>query len=178
MNYLLENLETDRLRFRKIRETDFPLWLEFFKNPEASKHWVSENEPPNLACEKWYAKQFGRYENNLGGMNALIDRKSGELVGHCGLLIQQVDGTTELEIGYSLLPENWNRGLATEAAKKCMEFAFENRLSESLISIISLTNIPSQKVALKNGLTLDKTTVYKGNPVHIFRITRAEYIQS
>jgi len=62
------------------------------------------------------------------------------------------------------------KGYATEAAKKCKEFAFENNLAESLISIIHVDNIPSQKVALNNGMFLDKTTIYRDNQVHIFRI--------
>lgn len=74
------------------------------------------------------------------------------------------------KFGYSLLPEFWNKGFATEAAMKCRDFAFENNLTDSLISIISTTNTPSIAVALKNGMIHDKTTVYKGNHVHIYRI--------
>jgi hypothetical protein len=53
--------------------------------------------------------------------------------------------------------------------------AFRNNYSPSLISIISLTNLPSQKVATKNGMRSDKQTVYKSNQVYIYCITQAEY---
>lgn len=109
-------------------------------------------------------------------MNALIEKKSGKLIGHCGLLVQTVDEKTELEIGYSLLPEFWNRGYASEAAKKCRDFAFENKFSESLISIISKTNIPSQRVAAHNGMKLEKVTDYHGNAVFIFRIFYLDWL--
>jgi RimJ/RimL family protein N-acetyltransferase len=132
----------------------------------------SAKEEPVAVCKKWYERQFERYNNNEGGMNALIDKESKKLVGHCGLLIQTVDNIPEIEIAYSLLPSFWNKGYATEAAEKCKCFAFENNLSESLICIISLTNIPSEKVASKIGMTLDKTTVYKENEVNIFRIKK------
>ncbi|MBS1577911.1 MAG: GNAT family N-acetyltransferase, partial [Bacteroidetes bacterium] len=65
-------------------------------------------------------------------MNALIEKESGRLIGHCGLLVQTVDNITELEIAYSLLPEFWNKGYATEAASKCRDYAFENDFSDSL----------------------------------------------
>ena len=174
MKYLLDGRETERLLFRKIEQSDFNTWLDFFKDPEFSIHWVSENQSPENECENWYKKQFLRYENELGGMNALIEKETGRLIDHCGLLVQIVDNITELEIGYSLLTEFRNKGYATEAAKKCRDFAFENNFSESLISIISLTNTPSQKVAIKNGMKIDKQTIYNNNEVYIFRIQKQQ----
>nr|WP_294907129.1 GNAT family N-acetyltransferase [uncultured Lacibacter sp.] len=174
-NYLLNGQETDRIIFSAIDMSHFDQWLEFFKTPETTLHWIANYEAPEMECRKWYEKQFNRYATGSGGMNALIEKASGRLIGHCGLLKQTVDGISELEIGYSLLPQFWNRGYATEAAKKCREYAFENKLSGSLISIISLTNLPSETVARKNGMTLDKTTFYNGNEVNIFRIKQEEW---
>lgn len=170
MKYLLEGQKTERLNFRKINDSDFNAWVKFFEDPNTSLHWVEEKETPVTACEKWYQKQKWRYENDKGGMNALIEKSSGRLVGHCGLLVQTVDGAPELEIGYSLLPEFWNKGYAFEAAERCKKYAFQNDYSDSLISIISLANLPSQKVALKNGMTIEKETIYHENRVYIFRV--------
>jgi ribosomal-protein-alanine N-acetyltransferase len=103
-------------------------------------------------------------------MNALIEKSSGTLVGHAGLLVQVVDGIEELEIAYSLQPHFRGKGFATEAAQAIKQFAFANNFSPSLISIISLTNAPSQRVAIKNGMKIEKQTIYKDNPVYIFRI--------
>jgi [ribosomal protein S5]-alanine N-acetyltransferase len=178
MLYLLHNQETTRLHFREILPTDFDTWLEFHKDPLTSVHWNEARESPETECIKWYDKQFHRYANNLGGMNALVEKASGKLIGHCGLLVQQVDGVTELEIGYSLLREFWHRGFATEAALKCKTYAFENNFAQSLISIISVTNIPSEKVAIKNGMSRDGITVYSNNSVTIFRITYQEWLDS
>lgn len=175
MKYLLNNQESERLLFRTIEYSDFNDWMEFFKDPITHQYWIAELKSPEIECENWYKKQFHRYENNLGGMNALIEKQSGKLIGHCGLLVQNVDGVSELEIGYSLLPEFWNKGLATESAKKCRDFAFENNFSDSLISIISLTNKPSENVAIKNGMKIDKVTEYYGNAVNIFRIYKSEW---
>lgn len=175
MNYLLTNQETERIIFREVRKSDFKEWLEFHKNPNTSAHWISELEKPEIECEKWYETQNYRYSNNLGGMNALIEKKTGKLIGHCGLLLQKVDGISELEIGYSLIPKFWNKGFATESATKCRNYAFKNNLSNSIISIISLTNKPSEKVAIKVGMKVDKVTEYKKNEVNIFRITRTEW---
>lgn len=167
---LLQNQHSERLLFEAADQSQYDQWLPFFQDPATSVHWVEERQSPEVACTKWYDKQRWRYANNRGGMNALFEKATGKLVGYAGLLVQVVDGKQELEIGYSLLPACWHRGYATEAARKCKEFAGAHRLSPSLISIISLTNLPSQKVALRNGMAVDKQTEYSGNKVLIFRI--------
>lgn len=177
MKYLLHGEESERLRFRNIHEDDFEEWLVFHQDPASRKHWTAKYLNPELECKKWYERQFYRYQNKLGGHNALIEKSTNQLVGHCGLLLQTVDGREELEIGYSLLPKFWNKGYASEAAKRCRDFAFENNLSESLISIISLTNVPSQKVAKKNGMQIAKTSTYNFNEVYIFKIEKQKWLE-
>ena len=108
-------------------------------------------------------------------MNILIHKHTGAIIGQCGLLIQRVDDQEELEVGYAIIPTYWNQGYATEAARKCIEYGLQNRLSNSIISIIHDRNIESQKVAIKNRMAFEKQTTYKGNPVKIFRIDNERF---
>ncbi len=127
-------------------------------------------------CEKWFDKCFARYEENRGGMNVLVDKKTGKMVGQCGLLIQKIEGETRLEIGYSILPKYWGKGYSTEAAKKHRDFAFENNYWPNLISIVHVDNITSEKIALKNGMILEKTVKLEdGEWYNIFVITRSQW---
>ena len=170
MDYLLTGEESKRLYFRKVQPSDFGLWLPFHQDPSSTEYWPQSNLRPKEECQKWFDTVFYRYHNKLGGFNALIDKSTGEFIGQCGLLMQTVDNIQELEIGYSLLPEHRSKGYATEAARKCKSFAFEKNLALSLITIIHIDNKPSRNVAIKNGMSLDKRTVYKDIPVHIFRV--------
>ena len=173
--FLLAGEQSERLLFRKVDQTDFDTWMEFYHDPESVRYWNVATTDPLANCREWFEKVFYRYSNGLGGMNALINRDTGEFVGQCGLLIQTVDGLTEMEIGYSIMPNCRRYGYALEAARKCRDVAFRNQWAESLISIINVDNTPSQGVALKNGMREEKRTVYHGNNVVIYRITSTEY---
>ncbi len=178
MRYVLKNCETTRLTFREISLDDLPDWLAFFTDPASFQYWKGDLQSPEVECKNWYQKQFDRYVTNRGGMNALIEKTTGKLIGHAGLLVQTVDGLAELEVAYSLLSKFREKGFASEAARKCKEYAFDKELAPSLISIISLTNVPSANVAIKNGMRVERQTVYNENEVNIFRIHRSEYIHN
>ena len=176
MKYLLEKEETERLYFRLLEKSDFDDWMNLFKGKDVALFLgldpkLSERE----LCELWFDKAFNRYENDLGGMNVLIDKRTQKLIGQCGLLIQTIENEQRLEVGYSILPEYWNQGFASEAAQKCKNYAFENNLTDSLISMVHVDNIGSEKVALKNGMKLEKSIDYKGFPVNIFKIDREDW---
>ena len=174
--YSLEGQETERLLFRRITEQDFDTWLAFCKYPDSLKYIFSQEqlkvEDPIERCRMWFNKVFHRYENGLGGMNALVDKQTGEFVGQCGLLIQTIDDNEELEIGYSIMPSYRGKGFASEAANRCKEFASENDYTTSLISVIVPQNLDSIKVAMNNGMKLSKTTISNGDLVNIYRVNK------
>jgi len=170
---LVENLETARLRFRCLTFDDEELLMEFFSNVEALRYF--NMEPNNRSyCRDFIARQIERYgEDN--GLCAMIDKQSGEQVGQCGLLFQQVDGVTELEIGYRLMPRFWGKGYATEGASACRDLAFSRNLAPSIISIIHIHNTRSQNVAMRNGMKPTVNTKFKSFDVIIYRITSSEW---
>jgi ribosomal-protein-alanine N-acetyltransferase len=175
---LLFGEESERLYFKKVDESYNSEWLRFCAFPGSLDYiGLHEHESPEDKCQAWFERVNFRYDNELGGMNALIEKASGKLVGQCGLLIQEIDGVEELEIGYSLMPDFRGFGFALEAAQKCRDHAFENDLSKSLISVIHVENPASMKVARANGMEISTTTISKGDPVHIFRITRETWLQ-
>jgi [ribosomal protein S5]-alanine N-acetyltransferase len=177
MKYLLLAEETERLCFRLLEKSDFDSWLPFFQDPATSQFLgLGEMDSAHEKCEFWFELVERRYQQDTGGMNALIDKSTGHFIGQCGLLVQEVDGITELEVGYSLLPAFWNKGYATEAARKCRDYAFHNGFAESLISIIHIDNISSEMVAIKNGMKVQKQTVFKKMPVNIFRIDKSDWL--
>lgn len=176
MKFLLINQETERLRFRKLETFDFKPWMKLFEDEETTKHLgMSDFPSPEKRCEKWFEWTFHRYENNLGGQNVLICKETNQLVGQCGLLVRNVENNFELEIAYSILPKFRQKGFAFESAKKCKEFAFENNLHERLVSMIFPENQNSKKVALKNGMKLNKTIIYNDKIMELYSINKEEF---
>ncbi len=175
MKYLLTGQETERLKFRLLKSDDFDSWVDLFKENKVAE--FLEMDPtlsPTDLCKAWFDKSFNRYENDLGGMNVLIDKKTNQFVGQCGLLIQTIEEVKRLEVGYSILPKFWNQGYAFEAASKCKDYAFENNFADSLISVVHIDNIGSEKVALKNGMTFEKKL---DDLFNVFSIEKKDWIQ-
>lgn len=169
MKYLLTGQETERLKFRLLEPGDFDVWVNLFNTENIAEHLELD---PKLSsselCKIWFDKAFHRYENDLGGLNVLIDKKTNQLIGQCGLLIQTIENIERMEIGYSILPKFWKRGYAIEAAAKCKNYAFENNFTDSLISMVHVKNIASEKVAIRNGMSFEKRI----NSFNIFSINR------
>lgn len=173
MRYLLTGEETERLKFRLLKESDFEAWLPLFENKDVARFLALDPEKSSKElCEFWFEKVFNRYSNDLGGMNVLIEKSTGNFIGQCGLLVQEVDGETRLEVGYSILPKYWGKGFASEAAIKCKDFAFVNNFSDTIISVIHPENVGSEKVAIRNGMSLLKRTEFHGMPANIFEVKK------
>ena len=86
MKYMLVGEESARLRFRMLLVNDFDTWIELFKEEGVGEFLGMASIPtPEEQCQKWFELTLNRYENDLGGMNVLMDKNTGEFIGQCGL---------------------------------------------------------------------------------------------
>jgi RimJ/RimL family protein N-acetyltransferase len=176
MKYTLDKQETESLKFRLLKDSDFNEWTELFTDIEVSKMLgMDKLGSPKEQCKKWFEWTYDRYKNDLGGQNVLIDKATNKIIGQSGLLIREMNGIQEIEVAYSILPNFRQKGYATEASQKCRDYAFQNNFSAKLISIINTKNSNSSKVALSNGMSNNRTIDFHGNLVNIYQITIDEW---
>jgi ribosomal-protein-alanine N-acetyltransferase len=93
-------------------------------------------------------------------------KKSGELIGWCGL--NHLPDTDEIEVLYLIGEDHWGKGLATEAAFSTVEYAFEVAGLETLVGIVHPENIASRRVLEKIGMTYKGRAKYFGIEVDTF----------
>ena len=155
-------LETERLNLREIDQSDFRALCNILQDPDAM--YAYEGAFSDEEVQEWLDRQILRYEKWGFGLWAVILKETGEMIGQCGLTMQPWKDGEVLEIGYLFNRAFWHKGYATEAAKACKRYAFEVLKAEEVCSIIRDTNISSQKVALRNGMTKKDSLVkhYKG----------------
>lgn len=100
---------------------------------------------------RWIAWNEANYATHGYGL-WIVETFDGDFLGDCGLTWQQVNGRTELEVGFHIRAEAWGRGYATEAAAACMEFARDELDVKQLVAIIHPENMASRRVAEKIGM--------------------------
>ena len=88
-------------------------------------------------------------------------KTTGELIGDCGCVRQEVAGREHIEIAYHVRRDLWGNGYAPEAARACMEYAFQRLGAERVISMIRPGNRNSVRVAEKNGLVCEKIVFWR-----------------
>ena len=70
-------------------------------------------------------------------------------------------------MGYSLIPEYWGKGLASELAVGGLHYFLENTSITEIYATTESPNIASQKVLLKAGFVFERTDMEEGKEVRI-----------
>lgn len=86
---------------------------------------------------------------------ALTDRETGRILGSLGLSPDRRRAEGVLSLGYALARESWGRGLATEAARAALGYAF-GPLHARLVTVYHFPfNHASRRVIEKCGFRLE-----------------------
>lgn len=166
-------LRTLRLVLREVVAEDLDFFSQLRGDSEVMRYY------PRLftreECAVWIERQLQRYRDDGHGFWLAQDAASGEPVGTVGVVLQEVEGERLLEVGYMLATRWWRRGLASEAARSCRDWAFVNLHSDAVHSLIRPVNIPSQGVARKNGMRPVRQVIFHELLHDLWQITREEW---
>lgn len=143
-------IETERLYLRELEQTDIESLSKILQDEQTM--YAYEGAFDDGEVQNWLTKQIDNYQRDGFGLWAVILKQRNEMIGQCGLTWQDFSDQTVLEIGDLFQREFWHNGFATEAAKACKQYAFEQLNAQEVYSIIRDTNAASQKVAERNGM--------------------------
>jgi [ribosomal protein S5]-alanine N-acetyltransferase len=162
-------LETPRLLLRELSLEDLPA-LHAVVGDAENMVWYPRAYTLDEVREAIF-RHRSRYPSGTG-LLGIVQRETGALIGDCGPVWQEVEGFQELEIGYHIHRSLHGQGFATEAARAVRDYAFATLGIGHVISLIRPGNLPSRRVAEKNGLILDRTIVWRDYEHCVYRLNR------
>ena len=163
-------LETVRLTLREFVPDDAAALARVVCDPETMRYYPAPLTRAQV--DEWIARNRRRCKTDGVGLWAMVLKSSGEMIGDCGIVRQEVDSELFYEIGYHLRRDLWGQGLATEAAVACREWAFANLSGDRVISLIRPENLPSRKVAERNGMTIWKVVTWRGLRHYVYSVQK------
>ncbi|MDP6132382.1 MAG: GNAT family N-acetyltransferase [Dehalococcoidia bacterium] len=149
---IIRPINTERLMVRCFEDTDWPGFLKFMTDPAATRHLLfSDDMKSEDGARALFESTIESYSTDDPIHAYAVALKNNRFIGSCGFSpIDEVAGL--YECFYTLLPEFWNNGYATEATKALIDYCFEVYRISEMRAYVSAENPASSKVAERAGM--------------------------
>lgn len=154
---VLMQLETERLLLRQWQTSDLIPFQEMNQDPEVMRFFMN---PLSAAQSNELAKKFRLIIQRKGwGFWAVELKSTAQFIGFCGLHEQpsKFSFSPCVEIGWRFSSSCWSQGLATEAAERVLEFAFESLSLQQVVAFTSVHNHRSERLMQRLNMTRQRT---------------------
>ena len=159
-------LRTQRLVLRHLALTDLDALHAVLGDAETMRYYP---EPfTREATRAWIERSLERYASDGHALFAVTLRGTGELIGDCGPARMLIEDRDEVELGWHIRRDQWNRGYATEAASAARDWTLRELGRERLVSLVRPENRASCRVAEKIGMSVDHDLMHKGLLHHLY----------
>lgn len=166
-------LETERLFLREMTPDDYDALYAVLGDAEIMQHYPYVFDEEKVRA--WIERNVNRYKDYGFGLWAVCLKETEEMIGDCGLTLQNIEGEMLPEIGYHIRRDMQHKGYAREAAAAVRDWAFENTDYPALYSYCKYTNVGSYKTAESIGMHFEKEYPDKDNEItHVSVIRREE----
>ena len=143
-------LETERLVVREWTPEDEGALFEMCSVPEVMRYigdgraWTERGR-----ARAWLERAMAGYRANGYGRWAVVEKASGRVVGSCGY--SPLGDPPVLDFGYVFERASWGKGYATEAARACLRYGFEQLGFEEVVADTDVEHHASRRVLEKLG---------------------------
>jgi RimJ/RimL family protein N-acetyltransferase len=163
-----DSFQTPRLAAERLREHHFADLLRMHSD---ARQMAPLGGVKNEAETRDYLdRNLDHWDQHGFGLWILRDLDGGPVVGRALLRTLTVEGTDEVEVGYSFHPEHWGRGLATEIATTLVILGQEQLGLGSIVAVTQVDNAASQRVLEKAGLEPAGEIAFHGVAHSLFRL--------
>jgi [ribosomal protein S5]-alanine N-acetyltransferase len=139
-----------------------------WNHPSVRHYLWDEQEVTREGTGQILRESAASFEERGVGIWGVVLRESGEEVGFCGF---RVSGDPDLV--YGLLPDYWELGLATEAARAAVRYAFERLGVERVTASADVENAASVRVMERVGMRFARYVDVGGRALALYEITAA-----
>jgi RimJ/RimL family protein N-acetyltransferase len=168
-------LETERLFLREMDMDDYGALYAGLADQNIMRHYPYAFDEERV--RGWIERNMDRYRNDGFGLWAVCLKETEEMIGDCGLTLQNIEGEMLPEIGYHIRADRQRRGYAGEAARAVRDWAFRNTDYPALYSYCKYTNEPSFRTAESIGMRFACEYPDEINgKTHVSVITREEWL--
>lgn len=166
-------LKTDRLFLREMTMDDFDALYKVLADRNIMQHYPYTFDEKRVS--DWIERNMNRYNEYGFGLWAVCLKETGEMIGDCGLTLQNIEGEMLPEIGYHIRADHQRKGYAKEAAAAVRDWAFANTDYPALYSYCKYTNVGSYKTAESIGMHFEKEYPDSENKItHVSVIIRGD----
>lgn len=141
-------IETNRLFLREMTLEDFDALYTVLADSDIMQHYPYTFDETRV--RNWINKNIDRYRVLGFGLWAVCLKSTGEMIGDCGLTMQNINGMILPEIGYHIAKAHQRQGYASEAARAVRGWCFAHTTFGMVYSYMKKSNIPSSATARAN----------------------------
>jgi RimJ/RimL family protein N-acetyltransferase len=158
---------TQQLGLRNWQESDLKPFIAMNQDPDVMRFF------PHIMTSGQTEVSFGRmkdhYRDHGYTFFAADHLEDQTFIGFIGLANTRFEShfTPCVEIGWRLMKKYWGRGLATEGAAACLDFAFDTLDIEEVYSFTPMSNLASERVMQKTGMKPDGSFMHPMIPDHL-----------
>ena len=146
---IIPRITTDRLVLRSLRATDLDPLATCLADVYASEFVGGISD--RRAAWRTLATGVGLWVLTGSGWWGVEMRATGELVGTVGAFFRETKPDV-IELGWTTFRAHWRQGIASEAAKAAMTYAFEAHPIARVVAHIDPKNVSSVRVSEHIGM--------------------------